>query len=99
MVRIRVGEATDVELRERVVGIICERWERVEEGSEPDDYLEVSEIHERLRREGVEAPADALSRVLVELAKGDGITLTIDGRGATVYRNPRSKLCEDRAGE
>ncbi len=83
------------QLREKIIGIICDWWKGVEEGSEPEAYLEGTDIREKL---GGEVSDDALVEVLVKLARDGDITLTIDDTGMTVHRNPRSKLCEGRVG-
>ena len=59
----------------------------------------VTDIRERLAREGMEPPGDAPNEFLAKLAGDGDIMLASDDRGATVYRNPRSKLCGGQAGE
>ncbi len=68
------------ELGGKIKAIICEWSKRVKEGAEPDSYLESSTIYERLISEGVEVPDHAMSEILVELAKGGQIKLTMDTR-------------------
>jgi hypothetical protein len=48
--------------------------------------LESSDIYERLVSEGVEVPDHAMSEILVELAKGGQIKLTMDTK---LSRDPR----------
>ena len=74
------------ELGGKIKDIICEWWKRVGRGSEPDEYLKSSTIYERLIGDGVEVPDHAMSEILVELAKGGQIKLTMDGRPS---RDPR----------
>ncbi len=74
------------ELGGKIKAIICEWWKRVEEGTEPAEYLESSAIYERLISEGVEVPDHAMSEILVELAQGGQIKLTMDTRPS---RDPR----------
>jgi hypothetical protein len=70
----------------KIKAIICEWWELVGEGSGPAEYLESSDIYERLVSEGVEVPDHAMSEILVELAKGGQIKLTMDTK---LSRDPR----------
>jgi hypothetical protein len=70
----------------KIKAIICEWWKRVKEGTEPAEYLERSTIYERLISEGVEAADHAMSEMLVELAQGGQIKLTMDTKPS---RNPR----------
>jgi hypothetical protein len=74
------------ELGGKIKAIICEWSKQVKEGTEPDQYLESSTIYERLISEGVEVPDHAMSEILVELAKGGQIKLTMDSRPS---RDPR----------
>ncbi len=74
------------ELGGKIKAIICEWWELVGEGSVAAEHLESSDIYERLISEGVEVPDHAMSEILVELAKGGQIKLTMDGRPS---RDPR----------
>jgi hypothetical protein len=74
------------ELGGKIKAIICEWSKRVEEGTEPDKYLESSTIYERLTSEGVEVPDHAMSEILVELAQRGQIKLTMDTRPS---RDPR----------
>ena len=74
------------ELGGKIKGIICEWSKQVKEGTEPDQYLESSTIYARLISEGVEVPDHAMSEILVELAKGGQIKLTMDSRPS---RDPR----------
>ncbi len=69
------------ELGGKVKAIICEWWKLVGKGSEPAEYLDSSAIYERLYSEGVEVPDHAISELLVELAKGGQIKLTMDDAG------------------
>jgi hypothetical protein len=66
------------ELGGKIKAIICEWWKMVGEGAVPAEYLESSTIYERLISEGVEVPDHAMSEILVELAKGTQIKLTMD---------------------
>jgi len=68
------------ELGGKIKAIICEWSKRAREGTEPDSYLESATIYERLISEGVEVPDHAMSEILVELAKGGQIKLTMDSR-------------------
>jgi hypothetical protein len=68
------------ELGGKIKSIICEWSKRVKEGTESDSYLESAIIYERLVSEGVEVPDHAMSEILVELAKGGQIKLTMDTR-------------------
>jgi hypothetical protein len=74
------------ELGGKIKAIICEWWKVVGDGSEPAEYLESSTIYARLVSEGVEVPDHAMSEILVELAKGGQIKLTMDAKPS---RNPR----------
>jgi hypothetical protein len=66
------------ELGGKIKAIICEWSKRAKEGTEPDEYLESVTIYERLVSEGVEVPDHAMSEILVELAQGGQIKLTMD---------------------
>jgi hypothetical protein len=68
------------ELGGKIKAIICEWSKRVAEGTEPDDYLESATIYELLVSEGVEVPDHAMSEILVELARGGQVKLTMDTR-------------------
>jgi hypothetical protein len=68
------------ELGGKIKAIICEWSKRVEEGLEPDKHLESATIYERLVSEGVEVPDHAMSEILVELASGGQVKLTMDSR-------------------
>ena len=68
------------ELGGKIKSIICEWSKRTKEGTESDGYLESAIIYERLISEGVEVPDHAMSEILVELAKGGQIKLTMDTR-------------------
>jgi hypothetical protein len=89
------------ELGGKIKAIICEWSKRVKEGTEPDSYLESSTIYERLISEGVEVPDHAMSEILVELAKGGQIKLTMDTRassepskyGSMTVHGVSSELC------
>jgi hypothetical protein len=74
------------ELGGKIKSIICEWSKRVKEGTESDSYLESAIIYERLISEDVEVPDHAMSEILVELAKGGQIKLTMDTRPS---RDPR----------
>jgi hypothetical protein len=74
------------ELGGKIKAIICEWWKVVGEGAAPAEDLESSTIYERLISEGVEVPDHAMSEILVELAKGRQIKLTMDSRPS---RDPR----------
>jgi hypothetical protein len=77
----------------KIKAIICEWWKLVEEGAEPAESLKSSTIYERLISQGVEVPDHAMSEILVELAKGGQIKLTMDGRPS---RDPRKYGSHDR---
>ncbi len=89
------------ELGGKIKAIICEWWKRAKEGTEPAEYLESSTIYERLTSEGVEVPDHAMSEILVELAQGGQIKLTMDTRpsrnprkyGSMTIRSVRPELC------
>ena len=68
------------ELGGKIKAIICEWSKQVKEGTEPDQYLQSATIYERLIGAGVEVPDHAMSEILVELAKGGQIKLTMDTR-------------------
>jgi hypothetical protein len=70
----------------KIKAIICEWWTVVGEGAASTEHLESSTIYERLTSEGVEVPDHAMSEILVELAKGGQIKLTMDSRRC---RDPR----------
>jgi hypothetical protein len=74
------------ELGGKIKAIICEWSKRVKEGSEPDQSLKSSTIYERLIGDGVEVPDHAMSEILVELAQGGQIKLTMDTKPS---RDPR----------
>jgi hypothetical protein len=74
------------ELGGKIKAIICEWSKRAKEGTEPDEYLESVTIYERLVSEGVEVPDHAMSEILVELAQGGQIKLTMDTKPSS---NPR----------
>ena len=74
------------ELGRKIRAIICEWWNVVGERAVPTEHLESSTIYERLVGEGVEVPDHAMSEILVELAKGGQIKLTMDSRPS---RDPR----------
>lgn len=73
-------EYANGDLGGKIKVIICEWSKRVEEGLEPDSYLESADIYERLVSAGVEVPDHAMSEILVELASGGQIKLTMDSR-------------------
>jgi hypothetical protein len=75
-----VTEYVSGELGGKIIRIICEWWNVVGKGAEPAEHLESSTIYERLLSEGVEVPDHAMSEILVELAKGGQIKLTMDSR-------------------
>ena len=89
------------ELGGKIKAIICEWWNVVGKGTEPAEHLESSTIYERLTSEGVEVPDHAMSEILVELAKGGQIKLTMDTRpsdephkyGSMTIRGVSSDLC------
>jgi hypothetical protein len=81
-----VTEYVSGELGGKITAIICEWSKRVKEGTEPVEYLQSSTIYERLISEGVEVPNHAMSEILVELAQGGQIKLTMDTRSS---RDPR----------
>jgi hypothetical protein len=89
------------ELGGKIKAIICEWSKRVKAGTEPDRYLESATIYERLVSEGVEVPDHAMSEILVELAKGGQIKLTMDTRhsdephkyGSMTIHGVSSELC------
>ena len=74
------------ELGGKIKAIICEWWKLVGQGTEPPENLESFTIYELLINEGVEVPDHAMSEILVELAQGGQIKLTMDSRPS---RNPR----------
>src|SRR5215208_6582932 len=84
-----VTEYVSGELGGKIKAIICEWSKRVEEGTESGEYLESSTIYERLISEGVEVPDHAMSEILVELAKGGQIKLTMDSRHLSTRRSWR----------
>jgi hypothetical protein len=89
------------ELGGKIKAIICEWWNVVGKGTEPAEHLESSTIYERLISEGVEVPDHAMSEILVELAKGGQIKLTMDTRpsdephkyGSMTIHGVSSELC------
>jgi hypothetical protein len=83
---IGTTEYVSGELGGKIKAIICEWWKLVEEGAEPAESLKSSTIYERLVSEGVEVPDHAMSEILVELAKGGQVKLTMDARPS---RDPR----------
>jgi hypothetical protein len=87
-----VTEYVNGELREKVVSIICEWAQQVEEGAETDQYLESATISEQLVNESTEVTDEALIQVLVQLARDGEITLTI-GRGITTVYDINADLC------
>jgi hypothetical protein len=96
-----VTEYVSGELGGKIKAIICEWSKRVKEGTEPDGYLQSSAIYERLISEGVEVPDHAMSEILVELAQGGQIKLTMDTRpsrdprkyGSMTIHNVSPELC------
>ena len=98
---IGTTEYVSGELGGKIKAIICEWWELVGNATEPAEHLESSTIFERLISEGVEAPDHAMSEILVELAKGGQINLTMDGRpsrdprkyGSMTIRSVNPELC------
>jgi len=81
-----VTEYVSGELGGKIKAIICEWWNVVGKGSELAEHLESFTIYELLKSEGVEIPGHAMSEILVELAKGGQIKLTMDARPS---RDPR----------
>jgi hypothetical protein len=81
-----VTEYVSGELGGKIKAIICEWWKLIGEGAAPAEHLESSSIYERLKSEGIEVPDHAMSEILVELAKGGQIKLTMDNRRS---RDPR----------
>jgi hypothetical protein len=81
-----VTEYVSGELGGKIKAIICEWWNVVGKGSELAEHLESFTIYELLKSEGVEIPDHAMSEILVELAKGGQIKLTMDARPS---RDPR----------
>ena len=85
----------------KIKAIICEWWKLVGEGAAPAEHLESSTIYERLISEGVEVPDHAMSEILVELARGAQIKLTMDSRpsrdprkyGSMTIRSVSPELC------
>jgi hypothetical protein len=75
-----VTEYVSGELGGKIKAIICEWWKVVGKGTVPAEHLESSTIYERLTSEGIEVPDHAMSEILVELAKGGQIKLTMDSR-------------------
>jgi hypothetical protein len=98
---IATTEYVSGKLGGKIKAIICEWSKRVKEGTEPAEYLESSAIYERLISEGVEVPDHAMSEILVELAQGGQIKLTMDTRpsrdprkyGSMTIRSVRPELC------
>ena len=96
-----MAEYVSGELGGKIKAIICEWRRRVKEGTEPAEYLQSSTIYERLISEGVEVPDHAMSEILVELAKGGQVKLTMDGRrsaepskyGSMSIRGVSPELC------
>jgi hypothetical protein len=80
-----VTEYVSGELGAKIKAIICEWWKVV--GAGTDNYLESSTIYERLTGEGVEVPDHAMSEILVELAQGGQIKLTMEQQ--TQPRSPQ----------
>jgi len=89
------------ELGGKIKTIICEWWNVVGKGTRSAEHLESSTIYERLISEGVEVPDHAMSEILVELAKGGQIKLTMDTRpsdephkyGSMTIHGVSSELC------
>jgi len=89
------------ELGGKIKIIICEWWNVVGKGTGSAEHLESSTIYERLISEGVEVPDHAMSEILVELAKGGQIKLTMDTRpsdephkyGSMTIHGVSSELC------
>ena len=98
-----VTEYVSGELGGKIIAIICEWWKLVGKETEPAEYLESSTIYERLISEGVEVPDHAMSEILVELAKGGQIKLTMDGKpsrdprkyGSMTIRRVKPELCSN----
>jgi hypothetical protein len=98
---IGTTEYVSGELGGKIKAIICEWWKLVGKETEPAEYLESSTIYERLISEGVEVPDHAMSEILVELAKGGQIKLTMDGKpsrdprkyGSMTIRSVKPELC------
>jgi hypothetical protein len=96
-----VTEYVSGKLGGKIKAIICEWWKLVGKETEPAEYLESSTIYERLISEGVEVPDHAMSEILVELAKGGKIKLTMDGKpsrdprkyGSMTIRSVKPELC------
>lgn len=98
------------DLRQKIIDIICEWSKQVEEGTEPDKYLDSATIYERLKSQALEVPDRAISSVLLDLAKdetqsGKRITLSITPGDATddeirkyggrmTIHDASSKLCQ-----
>jgi hypothetical protein len=89
------------ELGGKIKAIICEWWKVVGEGAAPAEYLESPTIYERLVSEGVDVPDHAMSEILVELAQGGQIKLTMDTKpsrdprkyGSMTVRSVSPELC------
>jgi hypothetical protein len=98
---IGTTEYVSGELGGKIKAIICEWWELVGNATEPAEYLESSTIFERLISEGADVPDHAMGEILVELAKGGQIKLTMDGRpsrdprkyGSMTIRSVNPELC------
>ena len=98
---IGTTEYVSGELGGKIKTIICEWWKLVGKETEPAEYLESSTIYERLISEGVEVPDHAMSEILVELAKGGQIKLTMDSKpsrdprkyGSMTIRSVKPELC------
>jgi len=56
-------EYGSLDLHKKIIDIICEEWPK-----NPDNELEITTIHERLRSEGVEISDHALRAVLLQLS-------------------------------
>ena len=82
------------EVVERTISIICQWWQQVGEGTEPDDYRDRATIYERLQNEGVEVHEDALNHLLVALAQDNNIMLAFGAHWMTVTEVLNPKLCQ-----
>ncbi len=89
-----MAEDVSGEVRERTIFIICEWWQQVGEGTEPDNYLDRATIYERLQNEGVEVHEDALNRLLVELAQDNNIELAFGAHWMHVTEVLNPELCQ-----
>ncbi len=65
-----------VGLRENIVAIICEWWERVEAGDDVEQSLEMATIHELLQDRWIQVSEDAVRKELNQLGDNNDIQVT-----------------------